>query len=70
MFNFGDNVDRDKLSPVCTDGRQSRNYTNINEDRLVEVNIYLLWCMSCAASNGAPNRADCVSDVYLQQLQL
>jgi len=30
MFNFGDNVDRDKrsnstLSPVCKDGRQSRN---------------------------------------------
>jgi len=36
MFNFGDNVDRNKLSsstlsPVCTNGRRSRNFTNINE---------------------------------------
>ena len=42
MFNFGDNVDRDELSnstlsPVCTDGRQSRNFMNINEDCLVRV---------------------------------
>ena len=38
----GDNVYRDKLlnstlSPVCTDGRRSRNFMNINEDRLVKV---------------------------------
>ena len=49
-FNCGDNADRDKLSnltssPVCTDGRQSQNFMNINEDRLVEVTV------ACAASN-------------------
>ena len=49
----GDNVDRDKLSnstlsPVCTDGRQSRNFMNINEDRLVRVTV------ACAVSNRAP----------------
>jgi len=53
MFNFGDNVNRDKLSnstlsPVGTDGRQSRNFMNINEDRLVKVTV------ACATSNRDP----------------
>jgi len=44
-------------SPVCTDGRQSRNFMNINEDRLVRVTA--AW----AGSNRAPNMTDCVGDV-------
>ena len=60
----GDSVVHDKLSNsilshVCTDGRQSRNFMNINEDRLVKVTV------ACAASNRAPNMSDCVGDVSL-----
>jgi len=67
MFDFGNNVDSDKLSnstlsPVCTDGRQSRNFMNINEDRLVKVTV------ACVASNRAPSMTGCVGDFSLQQL--
>jgi len=69
MFDFGDDVDGDKLSnstlsPVCAGGRQSRNFMNINEDCFVKVTV------GCAASNRAPNMTDGVGDVSLQQLQL
>jgi len=28
---------------VCTDGRQSQNFMNINEDRLVEINLHTAY---------------------------
>jgi len=39
MFNFGDKLSNSTVSPMSTDGRQSRNFMNINEDRLVKVTV-------------------------------